>query len=68
MSVKGQEMSFCRVCPLGSPYATENESIVVNGANVLAFESSLEWDVTMMKNISAVAGGLFNTKFTGSFG
>lgn len=67
MKVTGQgDVFFAESARLVHLLQLENESIVVNGSNVLAFESSLEWDVTMMKNISAIAGGLFNTKFTGS--
>ncbi|WP_017574363.1 AIM24 family protein [Nocardiopsis kunsanensis] len=44
----------------------ENESLTVNGANVLAFESGLDWDIGQVKGAGMVAGGLFNTVFTGS--
>ncbi len=45
-----------------------NSSITVNGKNVLAFSPSLNWDVNRIKGGAAgmVAGGLFNTVFTGS--
>ncbi len=44
----------------------EGESVTVNGRNVLAFESSLSWDVTRVEGASIVSGGLFNTTFTGT--
>jgi uncharacterized protein (AIM24 family) len=45
----------------------QNESIVVNGNDLLAFEPSIEWDIRMMRKVSAmVAGGLFNVHLTGS--
>ena len=37
----------------------------VNGANVLAFEPSLEWDINRIKGAGMTGGGLFNTSFTG---
>jgi len=44
-----------------------NESIFINGNDLLALESKLSKDITMMKKISAVAsGGLFNVKVSGS--
>lgn len=44
----------------------ENESVTVNGKNVLAFESSLSWDIRKVEGASMLSGGLFNTTFTGS--
>ena len=44
-----------------------NESIFVNGNDVLAFEPSLKFNITMMRKIAAmVSGGLFNVRFEGS--
>jgi uncharacterized protein (AIM24 family) len=44
-----------------------NESIFVNGNDVLAFEQSLKFNITMMRKIAAVlSGGLFNVRFEGS--
>lgn len=43
------------------------EAIVVNGNDVLAFEPSLKFDITMMRRIaSLLAGGLFNVRFQGT--
>ncbi|MBC8108676.1 MAG: AIM24 family protein [Anaerolineae bacterium] len=43
------------------------ESLFVNGNDVLAFEPSLKWDITMMRKLTAMmSGGLFNVRFDGS--
>jgi len=44
----------------------EDEGVTVNGANVLAFESSLAWDIDRVEGASMLSGGLFNTTFTGT--
>ncbi|MDO8143293.1 MULTISPECIES: AIM24 family protein [unclassified Isoptericola] len=44
----------------------ENESVTVSGDNILAFESSLTWDINRVQGASMLTGGLFNTTFTGS--
>jgi uncharacterized protein (AIM24 family) len=38
----------------------------VNGRNVLAFSSSLQWDIERVKGATLLAGGLFNTTLQGS--
>jgi uncharacterized protein (AIM24 family) len=45
-----------------------DDSITVNGANILAFESGIDWDVTRVKGGAAgmVAGGLFNIHLRGT--
>ncbi|XZE54167.1 AIM24 family protein [Planctomycetaceae bacterium SH139] len=44
-----------------------NESIFVNGNDLLAFEPTLAWDVRMMKKLAAFAsGGLFNVHVRGT--
>ncbi|MEN9361778.1 MAG: hypothetical protein RL095_3313 [Verrucomicrobiota bacterium] len=44
----------------------EGEKLVVNGNDVLAFEPTLNHEITMMRRISAMlAGGLFNVAFSG---
>jgi uncharacterized protein (AIM24 family) len=43
------------------------QALFVNGNDVLAFEPSLKWDITMMRKVTAMmAGGLFNVRFEGS--
>lgn len=45
----------------------ENETITVNGDNLLAFDEGLTWDVKMVKKLSGMlAGGIFNTTITGT--
>lgn len=44
----------------------EDEEISVNGNDILAFESSVNWDIRMIKSIGgASAGGLFNVYLEG---
>ncbi|MBA3747298.1 MAG: AIM24 family protein [Solirubrobacterales bacterium] len=45
-----------------------NESLTVNGQNILAFEEQIDWDVTRVKGGAAgmLAGGLFNIALRGS--
>ncbi len=43
------------------------EAIVVNGNDLLAFESSVKWELKMMKKIAGMlAGGLFNIRLEGT--
>ncbi len=47
----------------------ENDSISVNGSNVLAFSSSIEWDIQKLSGggvAGAMAGGLFNVTLRGT--
>jgi uncharacterized protein (AIM24 family) len=46
----------------------DQESITVNGENILAFETDIDWDVTRVKGGTAgmLAGGLFNIHLTGT--
>ena len=46
----------------------DNESLTVNGENILAFDDQIEWDVTRTKGGAAgmLAGGLFNIVLHGS--
>src|SRR5699024_4757573 len=44
-----------------------NESITVNGNDLLAFEPSIKWDIKMMRKVAGMmAGGLFNIHLKGS--
>ena len=44
----------------------ENDQITVNGANVLAFEAGIDWDIKKVEGASgALAGGLFNVELAG---
>ncbi len=45
----------------------QDESICVNGNDMLALESSLDADITMIKSIAGMmAGGLFNVRISGT--
>ncbi|EME21000.1 AIM24 family protein [Rhodococcus triatomae] len=46
-------------------FELEGESVTVNGTNVLAFESALDWDIKRVEGASMLSGGLFNTTFSG---
>lgn len=45
----------------------QGESLCVNGNDLLALESRLDWDIVMLKSVAgALAGGLFNVQISGS--
>jgi uncharacterized protein (AIM24 family) len=46
----------------------DNDTLTVNGANILAFEAGIDWDVTRIKGGTAgvLAGGLFNIALKGT--
>jgi uncharacterized protein (AIM24 family) len=45
----------------------EGDSITVNGPNLLAFETGIDWDIHRMKGASGMmGGGLFNTELNGT--
>src|SRR5918997_2787803 len=46
----------------------DNDSLTVNGANILAFEAGIDWDVTRVKGgtTGVLAGGLFNVQLRGT--
>ncbi|GAA4221042.1 uncharacterized protein (AIM24 family) [Streptosporangium album] len=44
----------------------ENEAITVNGANLLAFDPQLAWDIQRLQGAGIVTGGLFNTTVQGT--
>ncbi len=44
-----------------------NEALYVNGSDLLAFEPQIEWDIKMMRKLTAMAaGGLFNVRLEGT--
>jgi uncharacterized protein (AIM24 family) len=72
----GEGMSLMKVSGSGDVFLAKDaddiflielldESVTVNGANVLAFESALTWDIKRVEGASMISGGLFNTTFTG---
>ncbi|QDP39012.1 AIM24 family protein [Radiobacillus deserti] len=45
----------------------DNESITVNGNDLLAFEPGIDWDIKLMKKVAGMlSGGLFNVTLKGS--
>jgi uncharacterized protein (AIM24 family) len=45
----------------------ESDQITCNGANVLAFDAGIDWDIVRSEGMSgALAGGLFNVSLAGS--
>lgn len=43
------------------------QAMVVNGQNILAFEESVHWDISFLKQIAAIAaGGWFNVRLHGA--
>jgi uncharacterized protein (AIM24 family) len=44
----------------------EGDSLTVNGANVLAFDPNLTWDIKRVEGASMMSGGVFNMVFTGT--
>jgi uncharacterized protein (AIM24 family) len=73
----GEGMSLMKVSGSGDVFLAEkadhvfviqleDEGVTVNGANVLAFESTLTWDINRVEGASMLSGGLFNTTFRGT--
>jgi uncharacterized protein (AIM24 family) len=46
----------------------DDDTLTVNGANILAFEDGIDWDITKVKGGTAgmLAGGLFNVGLSGT--
>ncbi|SFL46533.1 AIM24 family protein [Salibacterium qingdaonense] len=45
----------------------QNESLTVNGNDLLAFDKNLDWDINMMKKVAGMmAGGIFNVSLEGT--
>lgn len=45
----------------------QNDTIYINGNDLLAFEPSIKWDIKLMKRVSSMlAGGLFNVRCEGT--
>lgn len=76
-AVTGEGLSLMRVEGQGDVFLADagkhvhilnlnGSGISVNGASVLAFSSSLEWNVERVKGGSIAAGGLFNTTLRGT--
>ncbi|MCJ1909721.1 AIM24 family protein [Planococcus ruber] len=47
-------------------FELNNESITVNGNDLLAFEPSIDWEIKLMRKVAGMmAGGLFNVQLSG---
>ena len=47
--------------------ALQGESLFVNGNDLLAFEGGIQWDIKLMRKVTAMlAGGLFNVRLEGT--
>jgi uncharacterized protein (AIM24 family) len=44
----------------------EDDAITVNGRNLLAFDSGIDWDIQRVEGASMLGGGLFNTTLRGT--
>ena len=76
-AVTGEGLPLMRVTGRGDVFLAQNASelhlidlsegdaLTVNGANVLAFDPTLTWDIRRVEGASALSGGVFNTVFTG---
>lgn len=77
-AVSGEGTKLTRTVGAGSVFCADsgkkitilqlqNEAICVNGNDLLAFEMSLQYDIKMMRKMTAMlAGGLFNIRLQGS--
>jgi uncharacterized protein (AIM24 family) len=76
-ALTGEGMSIMKVTGRGDVFLAddameihlvnlEDDSLTVNGSNVLAFDSTLTWDIKRVEGASMMAGGVFNTTFTGT--
>src|SRR6056297_2381325 len=77
-AVSGEGSALTKVSGRGSVFCADagkkitilklqNEAICVNGNDLLAFEMSLDYNIKMMKRMTAVlAGGLFNVRLEGT--
>lgn len=44
----------------------DDDALTVNGANILAFEPSLSWDIRRVEGVGMLSGGMFNTLLSGT--
>lgn len=77
--VTGENLQFMKIAGKGDLFLADNgsevhiiqlesEGLSINGKNLLAFESSLDWDIKLIKAgaMGLVAGGLFNATLQGT--
>lgn len=77
-AVSGEGMTLMKIEGKGRVYLADkgkkvrilqlqNDTIFINGNDLLAFEEGLQWDITMMRRVAGMlAGGLFNIKLSGT--
>ena len=77
-AVSGEGMTLMKVEGQGRVYMADKgkkirilqlqeDTIFINGNDLLAFEETLKWDITLMRRVAGMlAGGLFNIKLRGS--
>ena len=66
MRVSGQgEVFFASKAGFVNLVELTGDAISVNGRNLLAFDSALQWDINRVKGAGILAGGLFNTTVHG---
>lgn len=76
--VSGEGMSLMKMEGMGQIYLADtgkrvhvlnlnNETIFVNGNDVLAMEDAIEWEIKLMRRVAGMlAGGLFNVRLSGT--
>lgn len=76
-AVTGEGMALMRVAGHGEVFFAdqagdvhvidlEGDRLSINGANVLAFSSTLEWSIDRIQGAGMIAGGLYNTTLSGT--
>lgn len=66
MRVSGQgEVFFASEAGYVHLLHLEGDAISVNGRNLLAFDSTLQWDINRVKGAGVFSGGFFNTTVSG---
>jgi uncharacterized protein (AIM24 family) len=67
MRVAGQgEVFFARLAQEVFLIQLEGDGLSVNGANLLAFDADLSWDVHRVQGAGMLSGGAFNTMINGT--
>ncbi|HEX2315793.1 MAG TPA: AIM24 family protein [Thermomonospora sp.] len=67
MRVKGQGLLFlAHDADDIHLFYLENETLTVNGSNILAYDAHLQSDIQRVQGAGIAAGGLFNTTLTGT--
>jgi uncharacterized protein (AIM24 family) len=77
-AVSGEGMTLMKMSGTGEVFLAEtaqeihllyleNDAITVNGANLLAFDAGIDWDIKRVEGVSGMmGGGLFNMALTGT--